>query len=60
MFCYENNLVYPVYTSNEKLIVDVLLISHAISILNILTDSFSVRQGVTIKKALLQVLLKML
>ena len=44
----------------KNLLYDVLLISHAISILNILTDSFSVRQGVTIKKALLQVLLKML
>ena len=44
----------------KNLLYDVLLISHAISILNILTDSFSVRQGVTIKKALLQVLLKTL
>ena len=44
----------------KNLLYDVLLISHAISILNILTDSFSVRQGVRIKKALLQVLFTML
>ena len=44
----------------KNLLYDVLLISHTISILNILTDSFSVRQGVRIKKALLQVLFTML
>ena len=44
MFCYENNLVYPVYVSDPKFenCIDLLLITkevgHMMSILQILTD----------------------
>ena len=44
VFCYENNLVYPIYVSNEKSenCMDLLLIvdkiSHIMSISKILTD----------------------
>ena len=55
VFCYENNLVYPVYVSVQKVedCVDLLLItdkiSHTLCILKILTDLCVITQNVGLK-----------
>ena len=55
MFCHENNLVYPVYVSDQKFedCVDLLLItdkiSHTLCILKILTDLCVITQNVGLK-----------
>ena len=54
-FCYENNLIYPVYVSNQKFkdCIDLWLItaevSHIMCILRILTDLCVIRQNVGLK-----------
>ena len=54
-FCYENNLIYPVYVSNQKFkdCIDLRLItdevSHIMCILRILTDLCVIRQNVGLK-----------
>ena len=56
MFCYENNLVYPVHISNQAFenCMYLLMISHIMSRLKILTDLYAIRQKIKIKKTLLQ------
>ena len=56
LFCYENNLTYPVYVSDQKIenCLDLLQItyenkSHYVYISNILTDSCEIKQKIKIK-----------
>ena len=51
VFCYENNLVYPVYVSDQKFedCVDLLVIpneNHIMSISKILRDLFVIGQSI--------------
>ena len=52
MFCYENNLVYPVHISNQAFenCMYLLMISHIMSRLKIWTDLYAIRQKIKIKK----------
>ena len=54
VFCYENNLFYPVYVSDQKFedCIDLLMITedHIMSISKNLTDLCAMRQSVKVKK----------
>ena len=58
MFCYENNLVYPVYVSNKKFenCMDLLMITNVkkkdliMCILRILTDLCAIKQEIRKEK----------
>ena len=54
VFCYESNLIYPAYTSDQKLktVMDLLLITDKNkSTSKILTDSCVIGQNVGLKNA---------
>ena len=61
LFCYENNLTYPVYVSGQKFgnYIDLLLISndnnHTMCISKILLDSCAIKQKIKIKNILANV-----
>ena len=62
VFCYENDLTYPVYISHQKFknCMDLLLISngksHTVCISKTLTDLCVIKQKIKIKKYFMQVL----